>query len=306
MNRGRGKGKKVIIGIDGGGTETLALAYDEDGRLIGEGIAGPSNPHNVGADSAVENILSAMYNTGFKKADAVCVALAGMDTSKDIGIMKSAMPRLSDHIVVEHDAFAALYAETRGSKGVLCIAGTGSIVLGYDGSERHRICDYGWLLGDDGSGYRIGCEGLRKTVKMLDGEMRRSILASYILDATFSDDLDALISWGYSKQFRVDSIAALSKVVDRAASEGDKAALKIINEASVNLARGAAMMSKRIGVNRVYTVGGVFESALYHRIFKNYLLRNRISAVQSTKKTALGAVLIAADSIGLRLRPNRT
>lgn len=306
MKKGGGNGKRIIVGIDGGGTETLALAYDEGGRLVGEGIAGPSNPHNVGVDSAVENILSAMYNTGFKKADAVCVALAGMDTSKDISMMKSAIPKLSDHMVVEHDAFAALYAETRGAKGVLCIAGTGSIVLGYDGTERHRICDYGWLLGDDGSGYRIGCEGLRKAVKMLDGEMRRSILASYILDATFSDDLDALVSWGYSKQFRVDSIAALSKVVDRAAAEGDVAALKIINEASTSLARCAALMSRKIGVDRVYTVGGVFDSVLYHRIFKNYLSRSRISVVQSTKKTALGAVLVAADAVGLRLRPNRT
>jgi len=54
---------KIVVGVDGGGTNTNALAIDVDtGKIIGASSSGPSNYHNIGIDKAIENVKSACEN----------------------------------------------------------------------------------------------------------------------------------------------------------------------------------------------------------------------------------------------------
>ena len=157
----------IIAGVDGGGTKTEAICCDQTGRIVGRGSSGTSNYHNVGLDTAIKHVEAALANAGFPKPDVLCVALAAMNTSADFQVLNGRLQQIHPGAMLEHDAFAELYLGTRGKPGVLVIAGTGSVVLGYDGKERHRRCDLGWFLGDDGSGYYIGKEGLRTAARMI-------------------------------------------------------------------------------------------------------------------------------------------
>ena len=60
------KSLNVYLGVDGGGTKTQAVLFDEDGNVLGEGYAGASNPLRVGVETAVAAI--------FQSTDAACDA----------------------------------------------------------------------------------------------------------------------------------------------------------------------------------------------------------------------------------------
>ena len=60
------KSLNIYLGVDGGGTKTQTVLFDEDKKAIGEGFAGASNPLRVGVETAVANIFQAI--------DAACDA----------------------------------------------------------------------------------------------------------------------------------------------------------------------------------------------------------------------------------------
>jgi len=51
---------KYIVGVDGGGTKTLAVLADLNGRIFKMAKSGPSNPRNVRVKTAAENITEAV------------------------------------------------------------------------------------------------------------------------------------------------------------------------------------------------------------------------------------------------------
>ena len=237
------------MGVDGGASKTRAAAFRPDGSLVGLGLAGPSNYHNVGVEQAVGNILKAVREALRGETCSVAVvALAGMDTRFDREVMGRALAgRLEGHVVVEHDAHATLYAATRGGPGVVVIAGTGSIVYGYGETGRIIYGDRGWLLGDDGSAYWVGVEALRAVVRRLqEGEQTR--LATHILKALEAGDLEELVWSVYRKPHSVERIAALAPLVSRAAEEGDPDALEILVRGASTLAAYAARAARRVSV----------------------------------------------------------
>ena len=54
------RSQNTVIGIDGGGTKTEAVIMDANHRVLGEGIAGPSNPLRVGIVKAAAAIREAI------------------------------------------------------------------------------------------------------------------------------------------------------------------------------------------------------------------------------------------------------
>src|ERR687884_1266349 len=49
-----------VVGVDGGGTKTEAVIMDANQRVIGEGLAGPSNPLRVGIAGAAAAVREAI------------------------------------------------------------------------------------------------------------------------------------------------------------------------------------------------------------------------------------------------------
>ena len=52
--------RRAVVGVDGGGTKTHAVILDADLAVLGEGLAGPSNPLRVGIANAAAAIREAI------------------------------------------------------------------------------------------------------------------------------------------------------------------------------------------------------------------------------------------------------
>ncbi len=290
----------IIAGVNGGGTKTEAMCCDESGRIIGKGSSGASNYQNIGLDAMVRSIKEALSGAAKSKPDIICVGLAGINTDKDRDTVYKRLLKEFPNVIVEHDAFAELYGETRGAKGIMVIAGTGSIVLGYDGKRRHRRCDSGWFLGDEGSGYMIGKEGLRITSKMLVEDFPKSKVADEIMKSLALKDAGDLMEWVYSGKNNVTNVAAIAKIVCKCAEAADKNAEIIVKRASSTLADATCDLAMQIGVNVAHIKGGLFNSSMYHSTFSEALKKKGISAKVINESGAEGAMLIAADKAGIK------
>src|SRR5512133_2490704 len=92
-----------LIGIDGGGTKTLALLADLNGNILSRGVGGPSNYNAVGfeaacaaIEAAISQALSSVSASALSSVNirfsvpsvvnsvsALCLGLAGAGRSED-------------------------------------------------------------------------------------------------------------------------------------------------------------------------------------------------------------------------------
>ena len=86
-----------VLGIDAGGTKTVALLADADGQIVGEGRAGAANLRTEG-ELEVEKILHTVIEQATDGRNvtlaAVCLGMAGVDRQDDAGIIRGVMRRL--------------------------------------------------------------------------------------------------------------------------------------------------------------------------------------------------------------------
>ncbi len=275
-----------IIGVDGGGSKTEAVIVDTNSMvIIGYGVSGPSNYHNVGMDNAVINIVDsimrAIQNSDleFKLFDSLCIALAGLDTRYDRQYVVERLDslNLSKKIIIEHDAHEALMAGSYGKPGISVIAGTGSIAYGWDGRDRYIAGNHGWILGDQGSGFWIGYQAIQSAVKMLDGRLPRGPLADLVLEHFNVMDKEELSYVIYQIGFSVEMIASLAPIVKKAYEMGDRVAEEILLNAASELAEAVKAVAKKLdiaGEIHVYYTGGIFNIDLVREEFEKILLKN--------------------------------
>src|SRR4030095_5169289 len=98
----------------------------------------------------------------------ICLGIAGVDRAPDEAIVRGIMKRIGYKatILVVNDALIALQAGIGDLPGIVIVAGTGSIAYGRNAKgEAARAGGWGYVLGDEGSGYWIGRLALRAVVR---------------------------------------------------------------------------------------------------------------------------------------------
>jgi N-acetylmuramic acid 6-phosphate etherase len=246
-----------LIGIDGGGTKTVAILSDLAGNVLGRGIGGPSNYQVFGIEAAGE-ALNQATRAAFADANlepvsprAICLGLSGVDRTADFDVIRAwlteQMP--GTPAVIVNDAMLVLAAGTPEGWGIALISGTGSIVYGRD-RDGHTLRAGGWgyILGDEGSGYAIGQAALRAVMRASDGRGPQTILTQAVLSHWSLAAPQNLISRVYIDQISPNDIAALAVLVEAAASEGDAVAQVILREAGHELALAVDAVVQRLGL----------------------------------------------------------
>lgn len=241
-----------VLGIDAGGTKTVCYLANREGDIVGEGRRGGANLQAHG-ELEVEKVLHAVIEEAIGERDilpaAVCLGVAGVDRPDDDHIVRAIMRRLGyrSHLLVVNDAFVALVAGVRDEPGVVLIAGTGSIAYGVnEDGYAARAGGWGYVLGDEGSGYWIGREALIAVVRETDGRGPRTQLTPLLLDHFGLSQANGLVREIYDKGLHKQAIAALGPVVARARDEGDVVAAEILRAASVELTRASATVIERL------------------------------------------------------------
>src|ERR1044071_335496 len=176
-----------IIGVDGGGTKTLALLADLDGLVIARGVSGPSNYNAVGFETAceaLENAINAARSSQPGEISALCLGLAGAGRQEDIEQFQlwavEKFPRTAVKVV--NDAEILLAAASPSGPALALICGTGSIVYGRTvRGELIRAGGWGYLFGDEGSGYAMGQAALRAVMQAYDRRGPSTLLTDLVL-----------------------------------------------------------------------------------------------------------------------------
>ncbi len=240
---------RYYLGIDGGGTKTVCLLSDENGRVIGRGMAGPSNYHTVGVaqttTSIQEGISAALAQSGqeIREITGTVLGMSGVDRPDDHGVIEHILDgmNLTFHSRrVENDAVIALAGATVARPGVVIICGTGSIAFGINQQgERRRAGGWGPILGDEGSGYEIGRQSLVSAMRAADGRGPETILQSMVIRHLQLSAVEQLITRVHEQKMPRHEIADLTRLVMTAAGQGDQVAQDILATAGSELALAA-------------------------------------------------------------------
>ncbi|CAH0046882.1 unnamed protein product [Clonostachys solani] len=196
----------LVLCVDAGGTSCKAATLSVDGELASS-VGGPCNVSTVGLDTTLATITAVVHDAlgkhpstrGQSPAAAfakVWVGLAGYDRPTLQPIINDALAQffglsLNGGLRVSSDIDllpACLMSEPDIISAIVLVVGTGSVAMSYkrrgkDFERVGRVGGWGRLLGDDGSGYAIGREGIRRTLKGCDAHALRKSTA---------DELDSL------------------------------------------------------------------------------------------------------------------
>lgn len=292
-------GQKRYIGIDGGGTKTACLIGDEHGHVLHIGYGGASNvKSNSRAEThtvLIQLLELAIAQTGssVEQIAGITLSLAGGHRVEDRQRMIASLaPFFSEgtDIEIHSDSVAAWAAGTWGEAGIALIAGTGSIAYGrlsLEGAEV-RAGGWGYLLGDEGSGFAIAIKALQTIMRSYDLRAPATCLSSAILNKLALAEPEALIDWVYENSHMRKEVAALSVCVVDAAQAGDSAAAAIVNEALEELLRLVQSVEEQLlpyaiesdggpitGMLPIYTAGGMFSNPYFYNQFVARLHRER-------------------------------
>lgn len=313
-----------FLGIDGGGTKTRAVLIDSRSCEIARTVSGPSNYHSVGRTAAQASLGQAIHQVltiaGRTLADvqAIGLGLAGVARPSDHQILRDILAEIASgpHMLITHDAEAALVggvgcrADAVCPHGIVLIAGTGAMAYGVNARGQSRRADgWGYLLGDDGSAYWIGREGLRAIARACDGRGRQTALQDLILADLKLGDCSGLVSRVYAQDFDVPHVAAIAPLVEQAARQGDAVASDILQQAGrrlgctlCTLVRELEMAHETFDV--VLTGGVLFSEGLVWDVVVAALYKAapHASAIEPRHDAAFGAALLAQSTGGGQTR----
>ncbi|MBN3897134.1 MAG: N-acetylglucosamine kinase [Nostoc sp. NOS(2021)] len=313
-----------VLGIDGGGSKTVCVLMNDLRQVLGRGEAGTSNYQTIGIEATLQSIQSAIHHaveatiiTNTVNIDAICLGLAGVGRTADIEAVKGLVQELQNskslpitwalqpaNIIIVNDALIALVGGIGQPVGIVVAAGTGSIVFGrnHQGHTK-RVGGWGYILGDEGSAYKIAIAGMNAALKSYDGrEMPTSLVEGFKqhLGLTSIEDLIELI---YRRGWGVKQIAALAPVVDLAAASGDIVANMIIDDAVKELVKATSTVIDAIfnadSLLEVVTTGSVWRGRCkMHERFTASIVKKfpEVKVIFPRYEPAYGAGLLALQT----------
>jgi len=303
-----------VLGVDSGGTKTVAWLASQDAALeappLGEGIAGPGNPRAVGFSAAQSEILRAVQlafaavGQPARPVAAACLALAGAGrpAEQDVMLRWAASVRLAERVMVTDDAEPVLAAGVREGWGVALLCGTGSLAWGRNvRGEMARVGGWGYLLGDEGSGYQLACQGLRAALRAADGRSEPTSLSALLLNELGAASPEQLVERVYGGPMTRRELAALARVV-LAAAEHDGAARQIVEEGAAAVAEMVAALVRRLalvpGDYPLAMAGGLLiHHGGYRELVLNELARRQVppGTIALVHQPVRGAVALARE-----------
>ncbi len=287
----------LILGVDGGGTQTRARLCAYSGRLLAEAVSGPANLR-LGIETSFSSILDAARQC-LDRARVphqnlshvvACLALAGASEPGHLDAAKRHRHPFRAAFITT-DAHAACIGAYDGKDGGVIIAGTGAVAWALSKGKTYRIGGWGLPVSDEGSGAWIGLEALRRVLWAHDRGMAWTPLLRALF-ADFGNDPHAIVGETASASPR--EFGAFAPRIADYARRGDVAAIELMQAAAAHIDSLAARLVA-LGVPRLALVGG-FAAALQPWLAaetRSRLTEPRGDAVQG----ALRLARVTADTL---------
>jgi len=255
----------LLIGIDGGGTHSTAVAAWPDGQVAAVAYGEGLNFHNIGVEKVrlrLEDMVSQLCLAADAPVGSICVGMSALDAPADEKTLAlfTAGQFSAEQLDLQSDAYIALMGLTAGRPGAIVICGTGSMLLLADSAgAQHVSGGWGYLLGDAGSGYTLAREGL---LSAIDAHEEMGPPTALLNDACAFFEATSprqIIDRVYAPDFTPDQLAGFARHVLARAAQGDTPALSILERNMQRLARQTAQLLQRDpNACRVGLYGGIF------------------------------------------------
>ena len=234
-----------FLGVDGGGTKTRFVLIDGGLEVLAEAVRGTTYHPQVGLDAVratlADGIGEVLDAAGIGPQD-VSWAFLGLPAYGEDSAATARLDALPETVLghrryaCDNDMVCGWAGSLGCADGINIVAGTGSIGYGQRLGRGARAGGWGEVFSDEGSAYWIAVQGMNAFSRMSDGRLPRGPLHALLAQTLrLREDLD-LCAYVYGGQGTRDAIARLSPVVADAARAGDAVAMRILQQAGVELA----------------------------------------------------------------------
>jgi len=271
------------LGIDGGGSDTRAVLVDARAEVVASARAGSLNYRAVGIETARESLQGIVEQISppgpagpppsQRGAGAIHAAfignaaLAGPAPEDELRALCDGILE-PEYLAMDSDLFIAL--EAIGTQGpcAVAIAGTGSMAAGRAGESEPVIHTggWGWMLGDEGSGFHIAWEGIRAALRGYEGSgpatgLTGSLCAHYRMDAP-----EALLDYFYCPPKEPREVASFARAV---LESSDLVARGIVSRCAADFANTVRALLRKLPDDAPLGLwGGMFQySEVYRKAF---------------------------------------
>ena len=320
MGGGEAQHGGCFLGVDGGGTKTAFVLMDRSGQVLARHEGGSSYHVEIGVENLHvllhDGVQSVLRQAGVS-ADDVAFAFFGLPAHGEDAQIQPVLDVIPEAILGHrryacgNDMICGWAGSLAGEDGINIVAGTGSIGYGERQGLTCRGGGWGEVFSDEGSAYWIAIQGLNLFSRMSDGRLPRGPLHGLMVqEFGLQNDLDICAYVNSRATPQRDRIAQLSRLIARAAAQGDEAARQVFDQAGRELAAIVEAIRRQLQyppgepVNLSYS-GGVFQSGdLILGAFRAQLatFSPDYRVVTPRHNPAIGAAIYAARLSGHSLR----
>ncbi|MBZ9953317.1 N-acetylglucosamine kinase [Mesorhizobium sp. B2-2-4] len=224
---------KFVLGIDGGGTSCRAALAMADGTVLGRAKSGAANIRTdlTGARSNIVEAARQAFVAAGQDPDLIpqtpaILGLAGANVGTYRQQLEAILPFSTSR--VETDAEIALEGAVGSGDGAMAILGTGTAYMARKNGKSRAIGGWGFQVGDQGSGARIGRDLLEQTLLAHDGVRARTPLTDSMM-AVFRDNPEDVVE--FTTNAKPGDFGGFAPKVFEHAEKGDAVANWILDKA---------------------------------------------------------------------------
>ena len=295
-----------LCAIDAGQTDTRYIVFDQGSEVLLDHtelsvtnilLAGAEDSLRKNLATILENVRSRLGECTFRVVSAGYTGISREREEYRVVLTLFAEIFPASKIVLDSDMVAAHAANFQGKPGIVLHAGTGSFAYGVDQSgNRTRTGGWGYLLGDEGSGFGLGIAAIRAALRAWEKTGPHTDLKDELLRFFEIRDPQTLKTLVYNKDFQRRRIAEFSRVLLEHAERGDQQARDIVSAGAEHMRRLVEPIVTDLALEQaeIALIGALFsESGLYYRRTKERLrktLGKRVKIRSGNKNTLQGAV----------------
>jgi len=298
-----------VAGWDGGGTKTAVVYMDLSGGVLGCATFGPLNLNGSSLEQVQRTVREAMLSMGempggLPGCALLQVGFAGASNPSARMLLEQAVREegFLGKLRLTGDHETMLYGAV-GREGAVLISGTGSVAIGRNNlGETFRCGGWGYLIGDEGSGYAIGRDILTAVLRAHDGRNINTCLTGQVFETLALSTVEELIRFVYDPASDKARIASLAPLLIPALEQGDETAGVIADKAAGELVLLAATVIDRLSLQagKIAFTGSILTrfTAIHQMVEAALALRYpALSCIQPRQDAAMGAAAMALEAV---------
>ena len=293
--------KRILIGVDGGGTKTEFVLFSEDGKLWKRLVLEGTNPNVHGLEQCIATLktgLNRLLETGMRPA-GIFIGCAGFLSGNYGEQVREALEEVYPkcQIACSSDIMNIIACGSSSHRCIAAICGTGSVIYANENRTLHRLGGAGYLLDKQGSGFNIGADVLRTALQERDGSGPASLIT-----ALAEEQLGGLVWDSISEIYKrgTSYIASFAPLAFEAYAQGDEAAAQILQEHAGYLAHLIRSAAEQYDCGKTVTVSGSIFSAnpVFLQMVKECLPKD-LEVEVPPFPPVYGACILACELCGL-------